>query len=65
MTQLAGLDWIVVGAYFVIIFAGAIWATLRERRDRTEETSADYFLAGRNAGWFIVGASLFASNIGS
>ncbi|MBW3552948.1 MAG: sodium:solute symporter [Gemmatimonadetes bacterium] len=65
MRQLTGLDWIIIGAYFVVIFAGAIWATLRERRDRLEETSADYFLAGRNAGWFIVGASLFASNIGS
>ena len=25
----------------------------------------DYFLAGRNVGWFVIGASLFASNIGS
>jgi SSS family solute:Na+ symporter len=25
----------------------------------------DYFLAGRNLGWWIVGASIFASNIGS
>ncbi|MBI4409630.1 MAG: sodium/solute symporter [Gemmatimonadetes bacterium] len=29
------------------------------------ETSTDYFLAGRDAGWFLVGGSLFASNIGS
>src|SRR5690606_21257193 len=25
----------------------------------------DYFLAGRDAGWFVIGGSLFASNIGS
>ena len=25
----------------------------------------DYFLAGRNVGWFVIGASIFASNIGS
>src|SRR5690606_11714174 len=40
----------------------AIRATLGER---VREGSADYFLAGRDAGWFLVGGSLFASNIGS
>jgi len=64
MTLLAGLDWFVVGLYFAVVFAGAIWATWKERRSGAE-TSADYFLAGRNSGWFIIGASLFASNIGS
>jgi SSS family solute:Na+ symporter len=32
---------------------------------RAKDTADDYFLAGRNLGWFIVGASIFASNIGS
>jgi solute:Na+ symporter, SSS family len=63
LAQLTGLDWTVVVFYFLLIFAGAIYATWRERQGR--ETSADYFLAGRNSVWFIVGASLFASNIGS
>jgi len=63
MHRLAVLDWAIVAAYFVLTFAVAIWATRRERAGG--ETSADYFLAGRNIGWFIVGASLFASNIGS
>ncbi len=57
------IDWIVIVAYFLIVFAVAAWATLKERAG--EETAADYFLAGRNVGWFVVGASLFASNIGS
>jgi SSS family solute:Na+ symporter len=60
---LGTFDWIVIAAYFTCIAAIAGWAILRERRG--EETSADYFLAGRNIGWFVVGASLFASNIGS
>ena len=60
--QLAALDWIVVAAYFLLTFAIAVWVTVRER---SRDTSTDYFLAGRNIGWFIVGASLFASNIGS
>jgi solute:Na+ symporter, SSS family len=63
LAQLTGLDWAIVVFYFLLIFAGAAYATWRERKDR--ETSADYFLAGRNSVWFIVGASLFASNIGS
>lgn len=63
MTQLAALDWAVIAFYFLLVFAVAIWATRRE--GTTQETSTGYFLAGRNAGWFIVGASLFASNIGA
>lgn len=63
MSQLAGIDWLVIAAYFLVIFAGAAYASWRERRGH--ETSADYFLAGRDTGWFLIGASLFASNIGS
>ena len=60
---LGGIDWLVVALYFAAIFGIAIWATIQERKG--EASSADYFLAGRNVGWFVVGASLFASNIGS
>jgi SSS family solute:Na+ symporter len=63
MSHLATLDWLVIGAYFLVVFGVAIGATLKERASKG--TSKDYFLAGRNAGWFIVGGSLFASNIGS
>ncbi len=63
MGLLATLDWAVIGVYFLLVFGVAIWATMRERSSR--ETSTDYFLAGRDAGWFLVGGSLFASNIGS
>lgn len=63
MTGLLGtLDWLVVAAYFLVVFGVAFWAA---RGDITSRTSAGYFLAGRNVGWFIIGASLFASNIGS
>ena len=60
---LAMLDKIVVMAYFAAVLALAFWAVRREKT--TRETSAGYFLAGRNVGWFVIGASLFASNIGS
>jgi len=54
------LDWTVVVAYFAGLAALTTWV-LRRRRD----TADDYFLAGRNLGWWVVGASIFASNIGS
>src|SRR5687768_3088993 len=63
MGSLGTLDWSVVIAYFLLVFGVAIWATRRERTANT--TATGYFLAGRHAGWFIVGASLFASNIGA
>lgn len=63
MNLLVGVDWAVILLYFGLVFGVAIWATLRERANRG--SSADYFLAGRDAGWFLIGGSLFASNIGS
>ncbi len=60
--RITTLDWTVVALYFVGVFAIALWAIARARGERT---SSNYFLAGRNVGWFVVGASLFASNIGS
>ena len=63
MNLLGTLDWILLGLYFLLIFSIAYWATQREKY--ALKTSAGYFLAGRNVGWFVIGASLFASNIGS
>ena len=65
-TPLASLDWAVIVGYFVVVFGVALIATVRERRTSAGGDAAeDYFLAGRNVGWFVIGASLFASNIGS
>lgn len=61
--MLNAVDWTVIGAYFALVFGVAWWAS-RGEKDH-ERNSADYFLAGRNVGWFVIGASLFASNIGS
>ncbi len=60
MNTLVTLDWIVIAIYFLVLFGIAIWVILQK-----QNTSEDYFLAGRNVGWFVVGASIFASNIGS
>jgi len=54
------LDWLAVGAYFALLLGLTWWSILRNR-----DTVDDYFLAGRHLGWLVVGASIFASNIGS
>ena len=59
-TVLEGLDWIVLGLYFIALIFVAVWVVLQKNKN-----TEDYFLAGRNVGWFVIGASIFASNIGS
>lgn len=58
--MLETLDWWVLAAYLVILLGVALWVVLQKNKD-----TSDYFLAGRNVGWFVIGASIFASNIGS
>jgi SSS family solute:Na+ symporter len=53
------IDWIIIAVYFAAI-VGIVWWSSRK-----QQTSTDYFLAGRDVAWFAVGASIFASNIGS
>src|SRR4026208_2603535 len=60
MTNLHIVDLLVIAGYFVILSGIAYWAARREKA-----ISSDYFLAGRDVGSLAVGASLFASNIGS
>src|SRR5881392_1095151 len=60
MSKLSFVDIVVIGLYFVVLAAIAWWAAKREKN-----VSADFFLASRDVGWLAVGASLFASNIGS
>ena len=57
---LESLDWVVLGLYFLALIAVAVWVILQKNKN-----TEDYFLAGRNVGWFVIGASIFASNIGS
>src|SRR5512133_3824352 len=54
------LDWIVLGLFCVGLVGIIFWVSKQK-----DETSADYFLAGRDATWLAIGSSIFASNIGS
>ncbi len=60
MTALHPFDLVVIAGYFLVLLGIGYWAARREKN-----VSADYFLASRDVGWLAVGASLFASNIGS
>ena len=59
-STLTAIDWLAIAIYFGILLVVAWGAITKEK-----ETAADYFLAGRNLSWWIIGASIFASNIGS
>jgi solute:Na+ symporter, SSS family len=57
---LGATDWIFVILYLVVIAGVSIWSIRKSK-----ETTSDYFLANRNLGWFVIGASILASNVGS
>jgi SSS family solute:Na+ symporter len=59
-STMTGLDWLAIALYFGVLFCVAWWVVKRRK-----DTATDYFLAGRNLSWWIIGASIFASNIGS
>jgi Na+/proline symporter len=59
-STLTPIDWLAIALYFSLLFCVAAWVVRRAK-----DTATDYFLAGRNLSWWIIGASIFASNIGS
>ena len=59
-SRITALDWLTIALYFGILLGVATWV-VRKGKD----SATDYFLAGRNLGWWVIGASIFASNIGS
>ena len=54
------LDWIVIGVFCLALIGIVLWVVKQKNND-----SADYFLGGKDATWIAIGASIFASNIGS
>ncbi len=62
MNTLQTFDYLVILFYFILVFGIAWYVTTKEK---SSVNSQNYFLGGRNLGWFAIGASLFASNIGS
>ena len=59
-SHITAIDWLMIALYFAVLLC-VVWWAVRKGQD----SAADYFLAGRNLGWWVIGASIFASNIGS
>ena len=57
---MALLDWIVIGVFCCALIVIVLWVVSQKN-----DNSADYFLGGKDATWIAIGASIFASNIGS
>lgn len=57
--ELASIDIVVLVGYAIMIAAVGLFAA------RKTGGASEYFLAGRNMNWFMVGFALFASNISS
>lgn len=60
MHFLGPTDWFFIGLYLAVIAAISIWSIRKSKN-----SPSDYFLANRNLGWFVIGASILASNVGS
>jgi SSS family solute:Na+ symporter len=54
------LDWLVIGTFCLGLIGIILWVTKQKQNN-----AADYFLSGKDATWIAIGASIFASNIGS
>ena len=57
---MAVLDWIVVGIFALALIGIIVWV-MKQKQNNAD----DYFLGGKDATWIAIGASIFASNIGS
>jgi len=60
MHFLGTTDIIFIVLYLLVIAAVSVWSIRK-----TKNTTSDYFLANRNLGWWVIGASILASNVGS
>lgn len=60
MHFLGTIDLLFVILYLLIIAGVSVWSIRRSKA-----SPSDYFLANRNLGWWVIGASILASNVGS
>jgi|APDOM4702015159_1054818.scaffolds.fasta_scaffold00958_4 SSS family solute:Na+ symporter len=56
------IDYAILVAYIVIIVGVGLWVT-RRKKGAGERDAADYFIASKSLSWWVIGASLIASNI--
>lgn len=54
------IDSLILVLYLIVILAIAFYSSRKKDRD-----FSDYFLSGKNVGWFAIGMAIFATNISS
>ncbi len=54
------IDSLILVLYLIVILTIAFYSSRKKDRD-----FSDYFLSGKNAGWFAIGMAIFATNISS
>lgn len=60
MNFLGTVDILFVILYLLVIAGVSVWSIRKSKA-----SPSDYFLANRNLGWWVIGASILASNVGS
>lgn len=68
MSELVTIDYIIIVISLVFVFSIAIYGTMKKKQDsesNQEDSANAFFLAGKTMPWYIIAASLFASNIGT
>ena len=60
--QFIWLDWLII-TVGVIGIAWAVWRAIQKQKRLSDESSREYFLGGES--WWVMGAAIFAANIGS
>ena len=52
------LDWVILAAYFVILMAIGIWASMKRKKD------SSLFMADHSLSWHHIGFSMWGTNVG-
>ena len=62
--QFIWLDWLIIGAGILAI-TWAVWRTIQKDKRLQKGVSSEDYLFGKGEPWYIIGAAIFAANIGS
>src|SRR5574344_1661661 len=58
------LDWTILAVGFVLI-VWYVWRTLKKDKEKMKGADSQDYLFGKGEPWYIIGAAIFAANIGS
>ena len=54
--KLGGIDWAIIGAFFVVSLGIGVWAS-----KSAGKSSSEFFLGGRSMPWWLLGVSMVAT----